>query len=143
MDIKRNPDEGATDWLLRLDDGSYRVFETEQEAKRAMVIAAEQTAEQVIAEAAAKLLPTLREAFKDLVALQNLWQVEDIGTVLAVAAKTGSDVADLPLAYWVSIGTTFTALMMFLETPIDSIGQTPNEVLVRRNWRNFKLPGAQ
>lgn len=129
-------------WIFS-GDGFGVEFDTEAEARRAMAIATEKTGEQVIAESAMALLPVLREAFKDLVALQNLWTVEDLAAMIAVAATTGADIADYPLAWWVSVGTTFTALMVFLATPIPSIGQTPNEVLVRRNWRTFQLPAMQ
>ena len=36
MYIKRNPQIGATDYLLRLDDGTAISFDTEREARRAM-----------------------------------------------------------------------------------------------------------
>ena len=38
MDIKKNPQVGAADWLLRKDDGTAISFATEEEAKNAMAI---------------------------------------------------------------------------------------------------------
>ncbi len=111
------------------------VFASEAEMQRGMALMEQNTGEQEIIDQAQKLIPLLRDAFRDLLALQNLWLVEDVNTIIAEHMATGEDIANWPLDYWVAIGTTFTELLMFMEKPIESIGQTPNQVLTRRNWR--------
>lgn len=126
--------ESAGHWYVANGDREYQ-FDTEQEARRGMALLEQNTGEQEIIEQAQKLIPVLRDAFRDLLALQNLWQVEDINTIIAEHMATGEDIANWPLDYWVAIGTITTELLMFMERPIDSIQQTPNQVLTRRNWR--------
>ena len=126
---------GENDQWYANVDGQNIPFDSEQEAYRFMELLKQNTSEQEIIEQAQKLIPVLRDAFRDLLALQNLWLVEGINATIVEHMATGEDIANWPLDYWVAIGTTFTELLMFMETPIDSIQQTPNQVLTRRNWR--------
>ena len=146
MDIKRNPRMDApTDeqWMLRQDDGGVLYFATETEAERAMKLMSEKTAEQEIVMQIEAILPQLREVFGRLKELSDMWHVDDMDAAIKMATEKGADVADMPLAYWVSMGATFRALMAFLETPVAEVGQTPKEVLTRRNWRTYQVKAVQ
>ena len=138
MDYKRNP--SGPGWMVRYDDGSYQIFDTEAEARHAMALASEPTAEAVILAAIDRLLPVLRDAFKDLIALQNTWQVNDINATIMATIMAGTDVEDTPAKRLYALGVTFTELFDFLNRIIATIGITPNQALNRINWRNYELP---
>lgn len=132
--IWQSAEDGQWYWNT---DGRNIPFDTEQEAKHAMAVAEQKSGEQEIVEQANALIPVLRDALMRMQALANLWAVEDIGAVIAEHKVTGEDIADHPVAYFEAIGTVFTELLTFMGTPIESIQQTPNEVLTRRNWRKL------
>lgn len=143
MDVKRNPQMDAAkgeQWMLRMDDGGVAYFATLAEAERELRIMAEKTAEQEIVERIDTILPQLRDVFAQLKTMSDMWHVDGVDVAIKEAAGKGEDLADMPLAYWLSMGATFTALMEFLETPIAGIGQTPKEVMTRRNWRTYPVP---
>jgi hypothetical protein len=127
--------QDANDKWIFFDGATKHHFDTEREARRAMAIAEQKTGEQEIIEQANALIPVLRDAFMRLQALHNLWVVEDVSGTILKHQETGEDIADHPLAYWQALGTVFTGLLKFMETPLDPIKQTPNQVLTRRNWR--------
>lgn len=126
--------------MLRKDDGSVEYFAAQAAAERAMKIMSEKTAEQEIVKAIEEILPQLRDVFAKLKTMSELWHVDDIDVAIKAAAVEGVDLADMPVSFWVSMGATFTALMAFTETPIAAIGQSPKEVMTRRNWRTFQIP---
>ncbi len=126
-------------WYFSFEGGALE-FDTEQEARQAMATANEQTGEAVILAAIDKLIPILRDAFKELIALQNTWSVNDISASVAAALAANEDVENTPATRLYALGVVFTELFTFLNTPIASVGITPNQALNRINWRNFTLP---
>ena len=82
MDMKRNP--GGAGWMLRFDDGTYKIFDTQMEAMIAM--AKLETARAIVA--AVKSLTTAADSHSNLVA--EYWDVS-----AAFGAFTVDDVAAL------------------------------------------------
>ncbi len=129
-------------WVL-FDGVTKHHFATQQEAIRAMALATEQTGEAVVLAAIDKLMPVLRDAFKDLIALRNTWEVNDINTAIATALATQTDVENTPAARLYVLGVVFTELDEFLNRVVPSVGITPNQALNRINWRNYQLPSQE
>ncbi len=105
-----------------------------------MALETEQTGEAVVIAAIDKLMPVLRDAFKELIALRNTWEVNDINAAIATALATQTDVENTPAARMYVLGIIFTELDGFLNRVVPAVGITPNQALNRINWRNYQLP---
>jgi cell fate (sporulation/competence/biofilm development) regulator YlbF (YheA/YmcA/DUF963 family) len=91
MDIKRNPQIGATDYLLRLDDGTAITFDTEQEARQAM--AKIETAKAVIepVKAVAETADVAKDRIKEYFDLAgDGWVDADVAALGITAAQLAS-----------------------------------------------------
>lgn len=81
-----------------------------------------------------EMLPTLREALKDLRALQEVWLVNGMAeqVVAAVTATPPTPIAGYAAADWAAWGTVLTELLGWLDTPIAALGVTPRQILQKR-----------
>ena len=136
MDIKRNPQIGSTNWLLRKNDGSVSYFSTEREARLAMA-ATEASEKPIEVELAAKItgeiLPGMRKLFSEMSAMQVDWQDNGMGDIIAQAAASQKTVAGFAPEVWAQWGATFAAWQAWMETANTELnGDTPRSVLVRR-----------
>lgn len=136
MDIKQNPEEGATNWLLRLDDGTAISFNSEQEAMTAMAISmvSEHPLEVELAQTiVGELLPRLREIYKAMIALQVDWNDEQFQAALAAAATDGTLLAGFPAAVWSDWGQAFLYIQQQLDAEVAALGgKTARQVLTQR-----------
>jgi len=136
MDIKRNPQIGSTDWLLRKNDGSVLYFSTEREARLAMA-AMEASEKPIEVELAAKItseiLPGMRKLFATMSAMQIDWHDNDMAGIIAEAYSSQQAVAGFAPEVWAQWGATFAAWQAWMETENAELnGETPRSVLVRR-----------
>ena len=136
MDIKRNPQIGSTDWLLRMNDGTALSFPTEQEARRAMatIEASEKPIEiELASKITGEILPGMRKLFATMSAMQIDWQDNGMGDIIAQAAAVQHPVAGFAPEVWAQWGATFTAWQAWMETENEQLaGETPRSVLMRR-----------
>ena len=136
MDIKRNPQIGSTDWLLRMNDGTALSFPTEQEAQRAMaaIDASEKPIEvELASKITGEILPGMRKLFSEMSAMQVDWQDNGMGDIIAQAAASQKTVAGFAPEVWAQWGATFTAWQAWMEAENAELnGDTPRSVLVRR-----------
>ena len=86
----------------------------------------------------AERLPALRTQFGALRDMQMVWQDNDMAKKVEVAMKSGQPLAGYSAEDWIAWGTVFTALTMFLETPIETIGKSPRQVLNKRYIKQEK-----
>lgn len=136
MDIKRNPQIGASDWLLRLDDGSAMTFDSEQEARTAMaaIEASEQPVEIEFVGHIVELMRTLRASYNTMIAMQVEWQGDQFQEALATAATEGTLLAGYPAIWWQEKGAMLQLLQQWLDTPQEQLaGRTPKSILIARN----------
>ena len=136
MNIKRNPQIGSTDWLLRMNDGTALSFPTEQEAQRAMAAmdASEKPIEiELAAKITGEILPGMRKLFSTMSAMQVDWQDNGMGDIIAQAAASQQPVAGFAPEVWAQWGATFAAWQAWMETGNAALaGETPRSVLMRR-----------
>ena len=78
------------------------------------------------------LVPTLRQAYLDMSAMQVEWMEESFQAQLAAAAVSGELVAGYSAATWHQWGMLLLALQVWLDTPVESLGKTPKAALLRR-----------
>ena len=93
------------------------------------------TAEDEIAQTVMlEMLPTLRDALKNLRALQEVWLVNGMAQTVAAAvtATPPTPIAGYAAADWAAWGTVLTELLAWLDTPIVTIGATPRQILQKR-----------
>lgn len=79
------------------------------------------------------LLPTLRQAYLDMAAMQVEWQEESFQAALAQAAEDGTLLAGFAPQTWQAWGLLLLALQSWLTTPLEEMnGKTPQAMLIRR-----------
>ena len=137
MNIKKNPQVDATDWLLRLDDGTALSFNSEQEARNAMAILsvserplAVEFAETIVGE----FLPGLRNLYLKMIGMQVEWQDEEFQAALAEAALSGEMLAGFSAETWAKWGKSLLLLQNFLEAPQDELGGAPMKTVLLRRY---------
>ncbi len=118
MDYKRNPQEGATDWLLRMDDGTSRTFATEREARLAMIGATQVPVEEEMISTILPMLKQLKEFYATLMDMTADWRANDIPGKIDNALANGVPLAGYNPALFVAVGETFKALQTWIESPI-------------------------
>ena len=136
MDIKKNPQIGTTNWILRFDGGKSQLFDTELEAQQAMAAAAasEQPIESELAQQiTGKILPQLRDLLNTMSAMQVAWQDNGMSEAIAHAAIDGSPIVGFSPQTWTQWGETFRLWQEWLETDNPQLGGAkPRAVLMRR-----------
>jgi hypothetical protein len=136
MDIKRDPQINSAKWMLRLDDGSAQLFNTEREAQQAMAAAAasEQPIEAELAQQiTGEILPQLRELLNTMSAMQVAWQDNGMAETIAHAAIDGNLIVGFSPQTWTQWGETFRLWQEWLETDNPQLGGAkPRAVLMRR-----------
>lgn len=136
MNIKKNPEIGATDWLLRLDDGTALSFNSEQEARNAMAIqqVSERPLEVEFAETiVGEFLPGLRKLYLAMVTMQVQWPDEEFQAALATAALSGDLLAGYPAATWMKWGQALLLLQRDIDAQQETLGgDSLRTVLMRR-----------
>ncbi len=78
------------------------------------------------------LVPTLRQAYLDMAAMQVEWEEESFQAQLADAAANGTLVAGYGAATWQQWGVLLLALQAWLDTPVEALGKTPKAALLKR-----------
>jgi hypothetical protein len=79
------------------------------------------------------LIPTLRQAYLDMAAMQVEWQEETFQAALADAAAGGTMLAGFDAATWNSWGMLLLELQAWLDKPLLALGgKTPQAALLRR-----------
>lgn len=79
------------------------------------------------------IMRELRATLATLAIMQATWNNEDvIPQMVAAAAASNALLAGHSPADWMRWGTVFTELQIWLNTPIASIGATPQQVLMKR-----------
>lgn len=81
---------------------------------------------------ALKIMRELRTTLALLGGMQQTWNLNGIPDMVAAAAANNELLAGHSPADWVRWGTVFTELQIWLNTPIASIGATPQQVLMKR-----------
>ncbi|MCB0134298.1 MAG: hypothetical protein H6639_23790 [Caldilineaceae bacterium] len=79
-----------------------------------------------------KILPELRSTLATLNGMQQTWHLNGMPELIAAAAKSGELLAGHSAEDWVRWGTVLTAMQEWLQVPIESIGATPAQVLLKR-----------
>ena len=77
-------------------------------------------------------LPALRMLLGTLTGLQSTWHANGIEAQVVAAATAGENLAGYSPEVWNDWGVTLTELQVWLQTPIESIGKTPAQVLLRQ-----------
>ena len=79
-----------------------------------------------------KILPELRSTLATLNGLQQTWHLNGLPGMIEAAAQNGELLAGHSAEDWVRWGTVLTAMQEWLQVPIESIGATPAQVLLKR-----------
>ena len=79
-----------------------------------------------------QILPELRKTLATLNGMQQTWHLNGMPELIAAAAKSGELLAGHSAEDWVRWGTVLTAMQEWLQVPIESIGATPAQVLLKR-----------
>ena len=79
-----------------------------------------------------QILPELRKTLATLNGLQQTWHLNGLPEMIEAAAQSGELLAGHSAEDWARWGTVLTAMQQWLQVPIDSIGATPAQVLLKR-----------
>ena len=79
-----------------------------------------------------QILPELRKTLATLNGLQQTWHLNGLPELIEAAAKSGELLAGHSAEDWARWGTVLTAMQNWLQAPIESIGATPAQVLLKR-----------
>jgi hypothetical protein len=89
------------------------------------------------------LIPTLRQAYLDMAAMQVEWMEESFQEALATAAANGTLLAGFSAQTWHTWGMLLVALQTWLATPVEALGgKTPQSALIRRYIAGEDIPVA-
>lgn len=89
------------------------------------------------------LIPTLRQAYLDMAAMQVEWMEESFQAALANAAANGTLLAGFSAQTWHTWGMLLLALQTWLATPVETLGgKTPQAALIRRYIAGEDAPVA-
>lgn len=89
------------------------------------------------------LIPTLRQAYLDMAAMQVEWMEESFQAALADAAANGTLLAGFSAQTWNTWGMLLVALQTWLATPVEALGgKTPQAALIRRYIAGEDVPVA-
>jgi hypothetical protein len=100
-------------------------------------------ADDLAARIADGLIPTLRQAYLDMAAMQVEWMEESFQEALTTAAANGTLLAGFSAATWHTWGMLLVALQTWLATPVETLaGKTPQAALIRRYIAGEDAPVA-
>jgi hypothetical protein len=100
-------------------------------------------ADDLAARIADGLIPTLRQAYLDMAAMQVEWMEESFQAQLTAAAANGTLLAGFSAQTWNTWGMLLLALQTWLATPVESLsGKTPQAALIRRYIAGEDTPVA-
>lgn len=87
------------------------------------------------------LIPTMRQAYLDMAAMQVEWMEESFQEALAAAAANGTLLAGFSAQTWHTWGMLLVALQAWLSTPVEILGgKTPQSALIRRYIAGEDIP---
>lgn len=77
-----------------------------------------------------ELIPALKQVYKDLLGISAEWQQKAFQTALKDAAENGTLLAGFPATVWITWGELFLSVLQMLNTPHQTLGVTPIDVLL-------------
>ncbi len=87
------------------------------------------------------LLPTLRQAYLDMTAMQVEWMEESFQAALAQSEANDTLLAGFSAQTWHNWGILLSALQAWLATPVEAMGgRTPQAALIRRYIAGNDVP---
>ncbi len=93
-------------------------------------------AEEIAGTVVTQTLPMLNQALAHMLALQQVWIVNDIEAEIIAAATAGEPLAGFSPADWAIWGEALRQTFTWLDTPIEAMGgKTPRQAFVRRYVR--------
>lgn len=93
-------------------------------------------AEEIANTVVSQTLPMLNQALAHMLALQQVWIVNDIEGEIVAAATAGEPLAGFSAADWAVWGEALRQTFTWLDTPIAELGnKTPRQAFVKRYVR--------
>ena len=93
-------------------------------------------AEEIATTVVGQTLPMLNQALAHMLALQQVWLVNDIEAEVTAAALAGEPLAGFSAADWAVWGEALRQTFTWLDTPIEAMGgKTPRQAFVKRYVR--------